>query len=137
MVRRLALFFLAGAMFGFFVAQGLCALASRTGGRYGGEVLMLPLFVLLIYIGIQLGRRYPGELVESGRTRTTVKGITEYLSSFKLDAGIAFVVVDPARRLRYKISRVMLLDESPAFLLETNEIESLDNPSIGAERWPG
>ena len=56
---KIALYFLCGMVSGIFFAQGLFALASRSGGNFGGELFILPLICLLVYMGIGIGRQFP------------------------------------------------------------------------------
>ena len=56
---RIAIFFLSGLVSGLFVSVGLLTLSTRSGWRVGGEVLVLPLIFLLIYMGIMIGRVFP------------------------------------------------------------------------------
>ena len=51
---RLVLVFLSGVMSGLLLAYGMEAWAQRDG-LPGGEALILPLIILLIYLGWQLG----------------------------------------------------------------------------------
>ena len=51
---RLVLVFLSGVMSGLLLVYGMEAWAQRDG-LPGGEVLILPLIILLIYLGWQLG----------------------------------------------------------------------------------
>lgn len=56
---RIATFFLSGLVSGLFISEGLLTLSARSGWRVGGEVLILPLVFLLVYMGIMIGRAYP------------------------------------------------------------------------------
>ena len=56
---RIALYFMCGMISGIFLAQGLFGLAGRRGGNFGGEMLILPLICLLVYMGIGIGRLFP------------------------------------------------------------------------------
>lgn len=51
---RLVLVFLGGVMSGLLLVYGMEAWAQRDG-LPGGETLLLPMIVLLIYLGWQLG----------------------------------------------------------------------------------
>ena len=51
---RLVLVFLSGVMSGLLLVYGMETWAQRDG-LPGGEVLILPLIILLIYLGWQLG----------------------------------------------------------------------------------
>lgn len=68
---KIALFFLSGLVGGIFLAQGLFVLAGRSGGNFGGEMLILPLMFLLVYMGVVIGRMFPDkhqerELIREG-----------------------------------------------------------------------
>ena len=58
-IFRTVFVFLTGILSGIFVAQGLIVLAGRRGGNFGGEMLVLPLIGLLIYMGVMIGRMFP------------------------------------------------------------------------------
>lgn len=48
--------FLAGIVSGIMVAQCLIVLSRRAGWNFGGEVFILPLIALLLYLGYSIGR---------------------------------------------------------------------------------
>ena len=58
---KIAIFFLAGILSGIFIAQGVIILAARHGGNFGGEVLIIPMIIALIYMGACIGRTFPSK----------------------------------------------------------------------------
>lgn len=54
MVKRALYIFVCGFASGIFAAYGLVVLAGRTGGNLGGEVFIIPLILMLIYLGYLL-----------------------------------------------------------------------------------
>jgi hypothetical protein len=56
---KIAYIFFCGLAAGIVVAEGFRVLGTRDGWHVGGEVLMLPLFILLIYMGVMIGRALP------------------------------------------------------------------------------
>lgn len=57
-ISKVIYVFVVGILSGIFVSQGLVVLAHRTGRNFGGEVIILPLIFLLIYLGFMMGRMY-------------------------------------------------------------------------------
>ncbi len=55
-IRRYAVVFLAGLFGGMLFAQCLIAMASRTGGSFGGEVFPVLALPLFIGAGYSIGR---------------------------------------------------------------------------------
>lgn len=47
--------FICGLLSGIFIEHGFSVLERRVSGRFGGEVLIMPLIFLLILMGIQIG----------------------------------------------------------------------------------
>lgn len=57
-VSKVIYIFMVGILSGIFISQGLVVLAHRTGWNFGGEVIILPLIFLLIYLGFMIGRMH-------------------------------------------------------------------------------
>lgn len=43
-----------GILAGVIIAYGIGVFTTRSGGSFGGEVLIVPLMILLVYMGYQI-----------------------------------------------------------------------------------
>jgi hypothetical protein len=87
MTRKLQLFliFFAGLFGGGLIATGIATLATRSGWHVGGETLILPLMVLLIYFGWSLGTESSDYYIKLSRKKAYRAGYTAALKQMQIN----------------------------------------------------
>lgn len=69
--------YIAGILSGMMIFQGLVVLLGRDG-TFGGEILIIPLIVILFFFGWDMGKQYGGrKAFQCGRDKGFIEGFEE------------------------------------------------------------